>query len=67
MPKPGLSEPKADARRKEHHTIVSLKVTGGLLKGANLEFSDGLNCVIEVLQDTRTKIGGTHEVLQVLL
>ncbi|MBN1773590.1 MAG: AAA family ATPase [Deltaproteobacteria bacterium] len=31
---------------KAHHTVVSLEVTGGFLKGAKFEFADGLNCII---------------------
>lgn len=31
---------------KAHHTILSLEVTGGFLKGAKFEFADGLNCII---------------------
>jgi hypothetical protein len=37
------SEPEA---ARPHHTIVSLESTGGFLKGAKLEFADGLNCII---------------------
>lgn len=29
-----------------HHLVLSLDVTGGFLAGANLEFADGLNCLI---------------------
>jgi len=29
-----------------HHEILSLRVTGGFLAGAQLEFADGLNCLI---------------------
>lgn len=29
-----------------HHVVVSLNVTGGFLAGAQLEFADGLNCLI---------------------
>lgn len=29
-----------------HHTIESLEVTGGFLRGVKLEFADGLNCII---------------------
>ncbi len=35
--------PAVDGR---HHTILSLEVTGGFLKGAKLELVDGLNCII---------------------
>lgn len=34
--------PKAPA----HHAVSSLRVTGGFLGGARLEFADGLNCLI---------------------
>jgi energy-coupling factor transporter ATP-binding protein EcfA2 len=48
MAKSSRSASKAEARseRKPHHTILWLEVTGGFLKGARLEFGDGLNCVI---------------------
>ena len=29
-----------------HHVVLSLNVTGGFLAGAQLEFVDGLNCLI---------------------
>lgn len=29
-----------------HHTLLSLNVTGGFLAGVQLEFADGLNCLI---------------------
>lgn len=29
-----------------HHSVVNLRVTGGFLGGATLEFADGLNCLI---------------------
>ena len=29
-----------------HHLLLSLSVTGGFLAGAQLEFADGLNCLI---------------------
>ena len=29
-----------------HHVVLSLNVTGGFLAGAQLEFADGLNCLI---------------------
>jgi ABC-type lipoprotein export system ATPase subunit len=31
---------------KGHHTILSVEVTGGFLKGARLDLADGLNCII---------------------
>jgi len=30
-----------------HQRILSLEVTGGFLQGVKLEFSDGLNCIID--------------------
>ena len=32
--------------RVPHHTLVRLRVTGGILSGAQLDFADGLNCFI---------------------
>jgi hypothetical protein len=32
--------------RSAHHIVMSLKVTGGFLADARLEFADGLNCLI---------------------
>jgi predicted ATP-dependent endonuclease of OLD family len=32
--------------RSAHHVVLSLNVTGGFLAGAQLEFADGLNCLI---------------------
>jgi AAA domain-containing protein/putative AbiEii toxin of type IV toxin-antitoxin system len=32
--------------RSPHHVVLSLDVTGGFLSGAQLEFADGLNCLI---------------------
>src|SRR5882672_10519055 len=32
--------------RSPHHVVLSLDVTGGFLAGAELEFADGLNCLI---------------------
>src|SRR5260370_29711685 len=29
-----------------HHTVLNLKVPGGFLSGVQLEFADGLNCLI---------------------
>ena len=29
-----------------HHLVVSLNVTGGFLAGVQLDFADGLNCLI---------------------
>jgi AAA domain-containing protein len=33
-------------KQSAHHLVVSLNVTGGFLAGAQLEFADGLNCLI---------------------
>ena len=33
-------------KRSAHHVVLSLHVTGGFLAGAELEFADGLNCLI---------------------
>ncbi|MBP7778284.1 MAG: AAA family ATPase [Acidobacteria bacterium] len=35
-----------DSRRSPHHLVVGLRVTGGFLAGAHLDFADGLNCLI---------------------
>lgn len=40
------SAPLPDGRRSPHHLVVCLRVTGGFLAGAHLEFADGLNCLI---------------------
>src|SRR5690349_24670536 len=32
--------------RVPHHALVRLRVTGGFLSGAQLDFADGLNCLI---------------------
>jgi recombinational DNA repair ATPase RecF len=32
--------------RSAHHVVLSLDVTGRFLAGAQLEFADGLNCLI---------------------
>lgn len=37
---------KAPPKKTPHHAVVSLRTTGGFLKGARLEFADGLNCLI---------------------
>lgn len=33
-------------KQSAHHLVLSLNVTGGFLAGAQLEFADGLNCLI---------------------
>jgi hypothetical protein len=40
------ADAKGNGAAKAHHTIVSLEVTGGFLRGCKVEFADGLNCVI---------------------
>lgn len=32
--------------RSAHHVVLNLDVTGGFLAGTQLEFADGLNCLI---------------------
>ncbi|HYC89393.1 MAG TPA: AAA family ATPase [Thermoanaerobaculia bacterium] len=36
----------ASRNQSAHHEVVSLRVTGGFLAGARLDFADGLNCLI---------------------
>lgn len=38
------AEPTKEGRG--HHRVVNLKVTGGFLGGTEMEFADGLNCII---------------------
>src|SRR5215468_8170106 len=33
-------------KQSPHHVVLSLHVTGGFLSGAQLQFADGLNCLI---------------------
>jgi hypothetical protein len=33
-------------KQSAHHLVVSLNVSGGFLAGAQLQFADGLNCLI---------------------
>jgi hypothetical protein len=40
------ARPKEKPAASPHHTILSLEITGGFLKGLKLDFADGLNCVI---------------------
>ena len=35
-----------DVKSPAHHVVLGLRVTGGFLAGAELEFADGLNCLI---------------------
>lgn len=42
----GVTALRADSRPSAHHTVLSLRVTGGFLGGAQLDFADGLNCFI---------------------
>ena len=39
-------KPATNTATQPHHTVVSLRVTGGFLGGAHLDFADGLNCLI---------------------
>lgn len=41
-----MSASETKPNRVPHHTLVRLRVTGGFLGGAQLEFADGLNCFI---------------------
>jgi AAA domain len=41
-----MSPQKGELERRPHHAVLSLRVTGGFLGGANLDFADGLNCLI---------------------
>jgi len=43
---PGAPVSKGNPKKTPHHAVVSLQTTGGFLKGAKLEFADGLNCLI---------------------
>ena len=36
----------SDTQSSAHHTLAALRVTGGFLAGIQLEFVDGLNCLI---------------------
>src|SRR6187402_3364396 len=37
---------KGKQKTSPHHAVLGLRVTGGFLGGAKLEFADGLNCLI---------------------
>jgi DNA repair ATPase RecN len=41
-----VTERKPGPKQSAHHAVLSLRVTGGFLGGAELEFADGLNCLI---------------------
>src|SRR3954468_19948119 len=41
-----VTAPRASSNSSAHHTVVALRVTGGFLGGAQLDFADGLNCLI---------------------
>src|SRR5438876_799005 len=41
-----MSAPSRDQKPSAHHVVLSLRVAGGFLAGAQLEFADGLNCLI---------------------
>ena len=38
-----MTDPSRDAKPPAHHVVLGLRVTGGFLAGADLEFADGLN------------------------
>ena len=37
---------RASSKSSAHHKLLTLRVTGGFLAGAQLDFADGLNCLI---------------------
>ena len=41
-----LSPPVAGSKQSAHHRLMTLRVTGGFLGGIELDFADGLNCLI---------------------
>lgn len=41
-----MTAQKTQSEQSAHHVIISLNVTGGFLGGVQLEFADGLNCLI---------------------
>jgi hypothetical protein len=41
-----VTAPRARSKPSAHHTVLTLRVTGGFLAGAQLDFADGLNCLI---------------------
>lgn len=41
-----MTTPPPNPQQSSHHTVLSLRVTGGFLDGVKLEFIDGLNCFI---------------------
>jgi hypothetical protein len=41
-----VTTPSRDTKPSAHHVVLGLRVTGGFLAGAQLEFADGLNCLI---------------------
>lgn len=41
-----MTVPSRDPKPSAHHVVLGLRVTGGFLAGAELEFADGLNCLI---------------------
>ena len=41
-----MTDPSRDPKPSAHHVVLGLRVTGGFLAGAALEFADGLNCLI---------------------
>lgn len=45
MPKKAAKE-KITLKSTPHHTLLSLEISGGFLRGTKIEFADGLNCII---------------------
>ncbi len=41
-----MTDSSRDPKSTAHHVVLGLRVTGGFLGGAELEFADGLNCLI---------------------
>jgi len=41
-----MTVPSRDPKPSAHHVVLGLRVAGGFLAGAALEFADGLNCLI---------------------
>src|SRR5215469_1940229 len=44
--RPATATRNQNKNRSAHHVVVSLHVTGGFLASAQMEFADGLNCLI---------------------
>jgi len=41
-----MTEPITQSEHSAHHVVLSIRVTGGFLSGMQMEFADGLNCLI---------------------